>query len=207
MVNGLPSKQSIWVQFSLPVSYIMMSKETGINYFQKLALYFLKKGKKSILESKIRVYLKEVKQKKQKLLVNSTRCVQNVRPYVRLLVRKRGKRLKYKVGFIEREKAEKKAFLSISKLLKDNKTGNFLSVLDKEIENIALGKNNLVTKKNLLHKTAWQFAPFKWRKKTLRVVKNIKRNKKWKNEGEKYLFKIKQRKYKRLKSKKVKNKN
>ncbi len=177
-----------------------MYKETGIVYFQKLVAYFLKKGKKSIIESKIRLYLKETKLKKQKWLVNSTACVQNVTPHIRLLVRKRGKRLKYKIGFLECEKAEKKAFLAISKLLKDHKTGNFLSVLEKEIENIALGKNNLVAKKNLLHKTAWQFAPIKWRKNKLRLGKYNKRNKSLKNEGEKYLFKLKQRKYKKLKS-------
>ncbi len=137
-----------------------------VKHFQKLSGYFLKKGKKSLIENKIRVSLIKGFEKKKKktkenfkkviktLEVNAKNSLTKAIPYIRLLMRKRGKRIKYKIGLLKKQKGERKAYLAISKLLRENKTGNFLNLLHKETTNTVLGKNNITAKKNMMHKTA-----------------------------------------------------
>lgn len=110
-------------------------------------------------------------------------------PHVRLFTRRRGKHYIYKVGYLEKNKAEKKAYLFIMKPLRENKSVSFLTTLQQEVEAISLKKSVLLAKRNNIHKLAKRNAPFKWSKprrrlrrrlvKSLRYIarRNIKRKK------------------------------
>jgi ribosomal protein S7 len=137
-------------------------EEKGLASFQNLTTYFLKKGKLSKIETHVRSYLKSnLKKKKSKLLDQAQKSINKVIPYVRLLVRKRGKRFKYRVEYLEKKRGKRKAYLSIAKELSENKTSYFLNVLQKEIETVASKKSNLLVKKNTLHETAKFAIPYK----------------------------------------------
>lgn len=138
-------------------------KQKGLVSFQKLVMYFIKKGKRSLIENKVRTFLtdkKRLKKRKSLILKEAEKSLNNVTPYVRLLIRKRGKRSIYKVGYLEKKRSNKKAYLSIAKGLKEVKKEYFLTALQKEISASVSKKGALVVKRNDLHKTAKRFAPY-----------------------------------------------
>ncbi len=127
-------------------------------------MYFIKKGKRSLIEKKVREYLvdkKKLKKSKSVIIKQTKRTLLNVTPYVRLLVRKRrrGKLSIYKIGYLEKRRSYKKAYLSIAKPLRESKKEYFLVALEKEIEANTSKKGSLVLKRNDIHKKAKRFAP------------------------------------------------
>lgn len=175
----------------------------NFKFLKKSLNYFLNKGKKSRIETKTRFFFKNslTKVRKKNLIKKESLCIEKIKPYIRLLVRKRGKRSIYKVGTLRKDKREKKAFLWVSKVLRESKSEYFLNIWEKEVLSIAKGKGAAVTKCNMLHKTGLQFAPYKWKKKyksrkTSRKafikINNFKFfTENWKNDGEKYVLKTK----------------
>ena len=126
-------------------------------------MYFIKKGKRSLIENKVRTFLidkKRLKKRKSLILKEAEKSLNNVTPYVRLLVRKRGKRSIYKIGYLEKRRSNKKAYLTIAKGLREVKKEYFLTALQKEITASVSKKGSLVIKRNEVHKTAKRFAPY-----------------------------------------------
>ena len=159
------------------------SKYYGKNlYLNTLKQFFIKQGKKSILESKFKEYMINPSIKKtlgwnKKTESKFIKCEQNSTPYVKLLLRKRGKRVKYKVTYLQQESRLKKAVLPFSKLVKERKMNSFLISFDKEIENLSAGRSQVMVKRDELHQLAFSKAPYSWKKKR----KQVKAKKKIKN--------------------------
>lgn len=124
--------------------------------------FFIKKGKKVKIENQFYKYIKTRsvlnKTNTEDLLVNS---MSNITNFVFLKNRRRGKRVKYKVTYLEENRGNKRAILSFSKLFKNqHKKGvGFVNLLDKELISLNSEKNTLLTKRDELHKLALENAP------------------------------------------------
>lgn len=124
--------------------------------------FFIKKGKKVKIENKFYSYIKNRstlnKTNTEDLLANS---MSNITSFVYLKNRRRGKRIKYKVTYLEEMRGNKRAILSFSKLFKDqHKKGvGFINLLEKELVSLNAEKNTLLTKRDELHKLALENAP------------------------------------------------
>ncbi len=130
--------------------------------FQKVLSYFFKKGKKSKVETQARLLFKQKSFKTRKGIIKQTeKSIRKAVPYIRVLKRKRGKRIKYKVTYLEQERGVKKSFLFLAKLIRENKTTNPLSVLIRDIKKISLGKSEMSKKIKKFHKLAYRREPKK----------------------------------------------
>lgn len=157
-------------------------KEQGLEYFQGLMQFFVKKGKKPRLETLFRFFFKERikknKQKKEKFLDIMNQCHYRATTFVGLKTRKKRKRILYRVTYLEKENAEKKALMLLSKMLPIQKSDFFMLNWEKELKLAALKKSVLTLKKKEIHKTAKRFAPRRWKKwaRDLKKAKKKKRN-------------------------------
>lgn len=127
--------------------------------------FFIKKGKKTKIEHQFYEYIKE------RSLLNKTntedlleKSISNITSFVFLKNRRRGKRIKYKVTYLEEARGAKRAILSFSKQFKDqHKKGiKFTNLLEKELLNLNSEKNILSNKRDELHKLALENAPQSW---------------------------------------------
>lgn len=133
-----------------------------ITYFQNLKQFFLRKGKKDRMESLMREFLvARAKANKGDITETLKACILNSTPYVRLKVKRRGKKVKYKIGFLEKEKAERKALGTLSKNFKDQSNSKFILGLEKELDVLALGKSAITTKRDEMHKLALLNSPYR----------------------------------------------
>lgn len=101
---------------------------------------------------------------KESMDVTLKNCILNSTPYVRLKTKRKGKKIKYKIGFIEKEKAERKALSVLSKNFKEGSSEKFVVALEKELDSLATGKNSITEKRDEIHKQALLNSPFRWRK-------------------------------------------
>lgn len=168
MVNGLPSKQLIWVQVPLPVK--MFSK--SLKYFNEIKQHFLKQGKKSRMEKLFKIFLlKRAKNAKQNFSNTVQKCMINATPYIRLKMRRRGKRTKYKIAILNKIKREKKSLAVIKQSIGKPSSQNFLEVFEKEFEKLAIGNSIGTQKRNELHRLAFKIVPKrKLKKKVIKLV-------------------------------------
>lgn len=127
--------------------------------------FFIKKGKKVKIENQFYNYIKNRsrlnKTNTNDLLTNS---MSNITSFIYLKNRRRGKRIKYKVTYLEENRGNKRAILAFSKLFKDqHKKGvGFSNLLEKELTSLNTEKNALLTKRDELHKLALENAPQTW---------------------------------------------
>lgn len=127
--------------------------------------FFIKKGKKIKIENQFYNYIKKRsilnKTNTEDLLAKS---VSNITSFVFLKNRRRGKRVKYKVTYLEESRGNKRAILSFSKLFKDqHKKGvAFTNLFEKELINLSTEKNSLLVKRDELHKLALENSPPTW---------------------------------------------
>jgi len=127
--------------------------------------FFIKKGKKTKIENQFYNYIKERsflnKTNTEELL---TKSVSNITGFVFLKSRRRGKRVKYKVTYLEEVRGANRAMLSFSKQFKDqHKKGlRFTNLLEKELLSLNSDKNPLLLKRDELHKLALENAPQNW---------------------------------------------
>jgi ribosomal protein S7 len=143
-----------------------------ITYFQNIKQFFLRKGKKNRMESLMHDFLiKRAKTNKGDISAVLKSCILNSTPYIRLKVRRRGKKVRYKIGFLEKEKAERKALSALSKNFKDQTATRFSTGLEKELEMLASGKSNLTLKRDELHKLALLNSPYRWRRNNKKIKK------------------------------------
>lgn len=133
-----------------------------IRSIQNMKQFFIKNGKKNVIESQFIQFFKE------KSLNGSTnvthlleKSLNNGTSYVFLKTRRRGKRIKHKVSYLEEAKGEKRALLMFSKLFKEKRsnTESFSVKLDKELNVLSTDKNILITKRDELHKIALENSP------------------------------------------------
>lgn len=124
--------------------------------------FFIKKGKKVKIENQFYNYIKNRsrlnKINTEDLLTNS---MSNITSFIYLKNRRRGKRIKYKVTYLEENRGNNRAILAFSKLFKDqHKKGvGFSNLLEKELISLNTEKNALLTKRDELHKLALENAP------------------------------------------------
>jgi len=148
-----------------------------ITYFHNLKQYFLSGGKKETMEKLFhKMLLKRASENKIPMVSLLNNCILNSTPYVQLKTRKRGKRVIYKVNFMEHSRGEKKSLSSLSQVLRKQKSGNFSTKLNSEIESLAFGKSSIMAKRDELHRLALQNTPYSWtfsskkRKKSSKIV-------------------------------------
>lgn len=124
--------------------------------------FFIKKGKKTKVENQFYNYIKE------RSILNKTntdelldKSISNITNFVFLKNRRRGKRIKYKVTYLEETRGANRAILSFSKQFKDqHKKGlKFTNFLEKELISLNSEKNTLLIKRDELHKLALDNAP------------------------------------------------
>ena len=156
MVNGLPSKQRIWVRFPLLAVSIY-----GTQYYNKLQQFLIYKGKKSVTENLFRSLLVSRAQKKKSTLISeSTRCKHNSTLFLRLKTRKRGKRVLYRVTYLEKGPADKKAFCTFGKYIRKLEPENLELALEKEIEGLAKDRSHPVrVERDRIHRLARRHGP------------------------------------------------
>ena len=144
------------------------SKENILLFFQKMLCFFIKKGKKSRVEHLFRLFLlMRSKKKKTPLQGFLNKCVLNVTPFTHLKTKRRGKRVSYRVNFIEKERAKKKALMLFSNQLRKQKQIKFVDIFEKELESWATGRSSLVQKTKELHQMTSKILPYKWRYKKI----------------------------------------
>ena len=166
----------------LPQKSYWYSKYYGNNlYLNNLKQFFIKQGKKSTLENLFKEYMinppiKKINNWNKKASLKFIKCEQNSTPYVKLAIRKRGKRVKYKITYLEKHRQLKKAILPFARVVKERKINSFLLSFDKEIENLSSGKSNIMVKRDEMHQLAFAKAPYLWKKKRKQV--KIKRKNK-----------------------------
>jgi ribosomal protein S7 len=136
-----------------------MQQDTVI---QNMKQFFIKNGKKNIVETQFAKFFKE----KSLLGRNDTttlinKSLINATTYVFLKTRRRGKRVKYKVSYLEKFKGEKKALLIFSKMLKEKRSNkeSYTTRLDKGLNVLSSDKNALISKRDELHKIALENIP------------------------------------------------
>jgi ribosomal protein S7 len=151
----------MWVRVPLPVNIRMDFRP--VEYLQRMQLFFLKRGKKASLESLLRSWLvRRARQGKTSVYSLLHNCILYGTPFVSLKTRRRGKRVFYKVGYMERERGERKSLGALRQTLKDQNYERFTDALEKEIESLASGKSRIVEKRDELHRLALEASPSGW---------------------------------------------
>lgn len=139
-----------------------MQKETVV---QNMKQFFIKSGKKNVIETQFTKFFKEKSLLgKNDITPLINKSLKNATTFVFLKTRRRGKRIKYKVSYLEKHKGEKKALLLFSKLLKEKRSHseNYRVRLDKGLNILSSDKNILITKRDELHKIAFDNIPSNW---------------------------------------------
>lgn len=134
----------------------------NILYFQKMRQFFVRKGKKNVLENVFKNYLitrAAIKPTNFTTLLGNAYA--NSVSYVKLKTRRRGKRIKYKVGFLEKKDGMRKALLAFSKNMNVNKGNKFSNIFEKELDNLSSGKSTIMSQRNTLHEIALKNVPYR----------------------------------------------
>lgn len=147
----------------------------SIIYLQKMKQFFIRQGKKNIMENLFQTFLMRRaiinKENINNLLLET---MLNSVPYIKLRSRRKGTRVLHKIGFLEKDESMRSGLLAFSKKLSDVNNGNFLRALDQEFLSLSAGKNTIMTKRDELHKTAIENMPFSWGIKNAIVIKKRK---------------------------------
>jgi hypothetical protein len=135
----------------------------GTKYYNTLQQFLIYKGKKSRTESIFRNLLLD-RAKKNKLVFISELilCKYNATPHVRLLTKskRRGKRIMYKVMFLEKDRSEKESKSSFGKYLRSQIGKKFDQSVEKEIETFSKDKAHSVrVNRDKLHQLARKYTP------------------------------------------------
>lgn len=144
----------------------------NILYLQKMKQFFIRKGKKNVLEKLFQTFLLNraitSKDTVNNLLRESTL---NSVPYIKLRSRRKGARVMHKISFLEKEESMHKGLLAFSKKIQEVKSGNFSRALEQELNNLSLGKSSIMAKRDELHAIAFDAVPHTWGIKSLSEIK------------------------------------
>lgn len=147
--------------------YLSLQKD----YLTFLTQYFIKKGKKTKVENLFRKFFFKLKKRKnpsrrwaKKTWRSFLKCKYNAMYYVRLKIRKRRRRVKYRVTYLESYRWLKKSVLPLAKTVKESKLRTFSDAFYKEFLMLRSGKSGITTKRNEYHKLAYMRAPYSWKR-------------------------------------------
>ena len=150
----------------------------GTQYYNKLQQFLIYKGKKSRTETIFRnLLVTRAKKNKSVFISELERCKYNATPNIRLKTRRkgRGKRVLYRVTFLEKNRAEKEAVSSFGKHIRSQIGEKLDQSLEKEIEVFSTDRTHPVrVNRDKLHQLARRHAPQRWFKKWFRKGKNLK---------------------------------
>lgn len=148
----------------------------NILYLQKMKQFFIRRGKKNVLENIFQTYFMRRaiinKENMNNLLLET---MLNSVPYVKLRSRRKGTRTIHKIGFLEKDASMRSGLLALSKKVITANTGNFSRALDQELTSLSTGKNTIRSKRDELHKTALENMPFSWGFKSVNTFKSRKK--------------------------------
>lgn len=194
MVNGLPSKQKLWVRFPLSVVkiYLMNKVQEAHITLSRIIGYFCRKGKIENIESKLsKIFINNSKKKESFKWIPGFSTFSNLTIYINLKKITKGFKKKKKVIYkikprIKRDNSQKSYLLIAPSVTKPSKTAkNFTLRLEKEFKTLQktvykrstdLTKSEPVffEKRYFLHKIAYTVLPKKWKKKAKKKKKRIK---------------------------------
>ena len=161
MVNGLPSKQELWVRFPLPVCLIIVSIKinnvpTSSSRTASLRLaYFYRGGNREGLELLLRKLLynralkaRQLSKSQQAQSINSISTSNLFRSFFRVATpfvalklrrRRRGKRVVAKIALLDRERGERKALGMFSSSFKEKGAASvsFSERLERELKSLS----------------------------------------------------------------------
>lgn len=159
-----------------------MSK-ISLQYYENISQYFFRQGKKGIMEKLFsRLLLNRAQAKKKAIAPLLENCFYSAIPYIRLKTktRRRGKRVLYRVTFIERKQAEKASLSAFTKQVSAQKNDRFINKLENEIESFAGNKNYPARiLRDKIHKIGLKAIPKKY-KTMLKSNLGLKNNPKFK---------------------------
>jgi len=118
--------------------------QIATQYYENIAQYFFRKGKKGVMEKLFsQLLFKRAQENKKAIAPLLEKCFYSAIPYIRLKTRtrRRGKRILYRVTYLERKDAEKSALSSFCKQVSAQTNDRFTVKLEREIESFAENKN------------------------------------------------------------------
>ena len=210
MVNGLPSKQKLWVRFPLSVIIIMNKIQDAHRTLSRIRGYFCRKGNLESIENKLSKIFISNSQKKLPFKWSpgfiSFSKLTNYRN-LKKIVKGRAKKKKviYKIKpRIKRDNSQKSYRLIAPSITKASKTSKTFTLrLEKELKGLQktifkrstdLTKAEPVffEKRDFLHKIAYNVVPKKWKKKVKKKKKRtkfiLKKRKIFKKKYKKYIL-------------------
>lgn len=154
-------------QENLSSYYLSLQKD----YLTFLSQYFIKKGNKNKVENMFRKFFLKLKKRKnlsrrwaKKTWRSFLKCKYNAMYYIRLKIRKRRRRVKYRVTYLESYRWLKKSVLPLAKTVKESKLRTFSDAFFKEFLLLRSGKSGITSKRNEYHKLAYMRAPYSWKR-------------------------------------------
>ena len=113
-------------------------------YYENIAQYFFRKGKKGVMERLFsQLLFKRAQENKKAIAPLLEKCFYSAIPYIRLKTRtrRRGKRVLYRITYLEKKDAEKQALAAFCKQVSTQTNDRFTVKLEHEIESFAENKN------------------------------------------------------------------
>lgn len=133
----------------------------GTHYYNKLQQFLIHKGKKSRTESLFKdLLISRAQNSKSSLIKELVSCKYNSTPHIRLKTRRKGKRVLYRIDFLENNLAEKQSWSTFGKHIRNQNSENLKGTLEKEIESLAKERSHPVRlNRDKLHQLARRHAP------------------------------------------------
>lgn len=153
------------------------SNETYL-FFQQVQNHFIKRGKRETLENYFRDRLEaRARSKKRNMYSLLANGMLSSTPFIKLKSKKRRKYTIYKVHFAEREWSRRKGVGSFAKAIKEQKSKDLFSAIEKELTLLQTGKSNVLVKRDDYHKLALKVTPYRWKKLVYLKQRREKRRK------------------------------
>lgn len=139
-------------------------------YVTKLTGFFIRKGKKTKADNIFQTYvLNNMHSRKKNIYALFNICQAKTSTYLRLISRRRGKRLKFKIKFLRKSLGERRGRLLVGKSLyatTQKNTRQFSLLFKQDLENWSYGRHILKEKYKEIHKIAKRHAPRNWYSKS-----------------------------------------
>ena len=151
------------------------------NYVTKLMGFFIRKGKKTTIESKFENYMLNIMHNKKKniyALLNICRIKTST--YIRYIERRRGRRSKFRIKLLDKEKGEGRSLLLVGRSLYKHTAKaprQFKNLFTQELMTWASGNHVLKQKYKETHIIARKYAPYSWFSKKKHYLKVRKKPK------------------------------
>ena len=136
------------------------------HYATSLIGFFIRKGKKTLAESLIHNFIANKMTSKNKNIYSLlARCKIKTSTYLGLLAKRRGKRVKYRIKFLNKEVGEKRGLVLVGRSVYQatkKSSRQFNTLLNQELETWSMGKHSWKDKYKETHIIARKHAPRGW---------------------------------------------